>query len=178
MMMMVPAYYTVVAWQRFSLYLMLFMVFLCSHNFLLNEYMNINTLINHFNFSSSPWQTHEKLAWNRTRSIWCEKLAWEISCCNSEWHTYKFLAPFNSQEFLVQVSHASVMGFMLVFTDHVDYVWCCIYCTNPAARFLINFLCGLLMTIHCRTIDLPVDHTPFNLPVLDCVTCVMISEFY
>jgi len=56
--------------------------------------------------------SHEKLARNRTRFIWCEKLTREISCCKSVWlwHTYKFLARVNSHEFLVQVSHTCVMG--------------------------------------------------------------------
>jgi len=65
----------------------------------------------------SPWHTYEKLvrethtknsyeklARNRTRSIWCEKLAREISCCKSVWHTYKFFARVNPHEFLVRVS--------------------------------------------------------------------------
>jgi len=65
----------------------------------------------------SPWQmheklvrethtknSHEKLSRNRTRSIWCEKLAREISCCKSVWHTYKFLA---------RISCTCVMGFRL-----------------------------------------------------------------
>jgi len=52
--------------------------------------------------------SHEKLARNRTRSIWCEKLAREISCCKSVWHTYKFLA---------RVSRTCVMGFR-IFVDH------------------------------------------------------------
>ena len=51
--------------------------------------------------------SHEKLARNRTCSIWCEKLAREISCCKSVWHTYQFLARVNSHEFLVHLSWAS-----------------------------------------------------------------------
>jgi len=46
--------------------------------------------------------SHEKHARNRTRSIWCEKLARDISCCKSVWHAYKFLARVNSHEFLVE----------------------------------------------------------------------------
>jgi len=59
----------------------------------------------------SPWQTHEKLARNRTLSIWCEKLLREISCCQSVWHTYKFIARVNLHEFLVRVSRTCVTGF-------------------------------------------------------------------
>ena len=60
------------------------------------------------------WETrtnnsHEKLARNRTRSIWCEKLAREIYCCKSVWHTYKFLA---------RVSHTCVMGLTLGYWDN------------------------------------------------------------
>ena len=70
--------------------------------------------------------SHEKLARNRTRSIWCEKLTREISCCKSVWHTYKFLAWVNS--FLVRVSRTCVMGFTQL-TDHLSsfsYVLCCL----------------------------------------------------
>jgi len=51
---------------------------------------------------------------------------------------------------------------MLVFTDYVDYVWCCMYCTNPAfgCQILINFLSCLvntrvqnLLTQHARNGD-------------------------
>jgi len=37
---------------------------------------------------------------NRTRSVCCEKPAWEKSCCKSVRHTYKFLVRVNPQEFL------------------------------------------------------------------------------
>ena len=50
--------------------------------------------------------SHEKLAWNRTRSIWSEKLAREIYCCKSEWQTYELTRTSFSYEFFVRVSWA------------------------------------------------------------------------
>jgi len=75
--------------------------------------------------------SHKKLARNRTRSIWCEKLPREIFCCKSVWHTYKLLARVPC------MSHSYVCR-GLYFLLRILWVCVCRIGLTADARILVN----------------------------------------